>query len=236
MSCAPECYQRVIQQVLEGCEGTHNISDDIIVYGKSQTEHDERLHRVFQRIKSRGLTLNGNKCAFSMDRLVFMGHVLSEKGIGPAAAKAEAIVKARNPENAGEVRSFLGLVNFCARFVPNLATEAELLRELTRSGNKWDKRRQKSFDRVKELMASAQTMAYFNKELETLIQIDASPVGLGAILTQRQENGEFRPVYLASRTLSSVEKRYSQTEKIHWPSCGVVKDSTYICMELLLIS
>ena len=95
MSCAPECYQRVIQQVLEGCEGTHNISDDIIVYGKSQTEHDERLHRVLQRIKSRGLTLNGNKCAFSMDRLVFMGHVLSEKGIGPAAAKAEAIVKAR---------------------------------------------------------------------------------------------------------------------------------------------
>ena len=57
VSCARECYQRVIQQVLEGCEGTHNISDDIIVYGKSQTEHDKPLHRVLQRIKSRGLTL-----------------------------------------------------------------------------------------------------------------------------------------------------------------------------------
>ena len=171
-----------------------------------------------------------------MDRLVFMGHVLSEKGIGPAAAKVEAIVKARNPENSGEVRSFLGLVNFCARFLPNLATEAEPLRELTRSGNKWfwDKRRQKSFDRVKELMASAQTMAYFNKELETRIQVDASPVGLGAILTQRQENGEFRPVYFASRTLS--RRGTPRLKKNHWPSCGVVKDSTYICMELLLIS
>ena len=214
-SCAPESYQRIIQQVLEGCEGTHNISDDIIVFGNTQKEHDERLKKVMQRLRERGLTLNEKKCEFNMDNLVFMGHVLSKKGIGPEDTKVHAVINARDPENPSELRSFLGLVNFCARFVPDLATEAEPLRELTRSKCQWiwDQRRQRAFKRVKELLASAETMAYFDKDLKTQIRVDASNVGLGAILMQVQKDGQVKPVYYASRTLSSVEKRYSQTEK-----------------------
>ena len=120
VSCAPEMYQRVIQQVLKGCDGVRNIHDDIIVHGQTTEEHDKRLEEAMERIQNRGLTLE------------FMGHLLSARGIGPSQAKVEAVTEARQPDSAAEVRSFLGLVNFCARFIPDLATVSEPLRKLTR--------------------------------------------------------------------------------------------------------
>ena len=119
ISSANEMYQYVIEQVLQGCEGARDISDDIIVHGKTKEEHDQRVCKVLERLKGRGLTLNSEKCKFSMDRLVFMGHVLSRKEIAPEEIKVEAILNAKEPENASEVRSFLGLVNFNARFIPS---------------------------------------------------------------------------------------------------------------------
>ena len=214
VSCAPECYQHVIHQVLEGCPGTHNISDDIIVYGRDQAEHDKRLDLVFQRLSSRGLTVNPEKCKFNMTELTFMGHVLSGKGIAPQQSKKEAVLRTKVPETPSDVRSFMGLVNFCARFVPDLATIAEPLRTLTRSKTEWEwtEKHQNAFDELKMRLASAETMAYYNRELETKIIVDASPIGLGAILVQKHGD-HFKPVYYASRTLTDVEKKYSQTEK-----------------------
>ena len=132
VSCAPEMYQRIIQQVLEGCDGVRNIHDDIIVHGQTTEDHDKRLEQAMERIQNRGLTLNKEKCKFHMSELEFMGHLLSTRGAGPSHTKVEAVTEARQPESAAEVRSFLGLVNFCARFIPELATVSEPLRRLTR--------------------------------------------------------------------------------------------------------
>ena len=132
VSCAPEMHQRIIQQVLEGYEGVGNIYDDIIVHGRTVDEHDRRLEKAMERIQDRGLTLNKEKCKFHMSELEFMGHLLSARGIGPTQGKVEAVTEARQPESAAEVRSFLGLVNFCARFIPDLLTVSEPLRKLTR--------------------------------------------------------------------------------------------------------
>ena len=125
-------YQRVIQQFLEGCDGVRNIHDDIIVHGQTSEEHDKLLEEAMERIQNRGLTLNQEKCKFLMSELEFMGHLLSARGIEPSQAKGEAVSEARRPESAVEVRSFLGLVNFCARFIPDLATVSEPLRRLIR--------------------------------------------------------------------------------------------------------
>ena len=122
ISCAPEMYQRVMQQALEGCEGVRNIHDDIIVHGKTAEQYDARLDKALERIQEKGLTLNKEKCKFHMSEIEFMGHLLSAGGIGPTQAKVEDITEARKPESVAEVRSFLGLVNFCARFIPDLAT------------------------------------------------------------------------------------------------------------------
>ena len=104
ISSAPEKYQQVIQQTLQDIEGVHNISDGIIVRGATQEQHDERLRRVMTRLRERGLTLNLEKCQFSMNELTFMGHVLSSRGVRVAADKIKAVVDAREPESVSEVR------------------------------------------------------------------------------------------------------------------------------------
>ena len=215
ISSAPEAYQHIIQQSLSGCPGVRNISDDIIVYGKDQAEHDRNLGQVLQRIVEKGLTLNKDKCLFSVPQLTFFGFKVSSAGIGPDDQKVSAIKDARRPTNPNEVRSFLGLVNYCARFFPNLATEAEPLRKLTRQDCEWEwsDLQETAFNKLKTTLTSDCVMSHYDPKALTELTVDARPVGLGAILTQIGPDGVSRPVAYASRTLSDVERRYSQTER-----------------------
>ncbi|XP_041453694.1 uncharacterized protein K02A2.6-like [Lytechinus variegatus] len=214
LSSASEIYQYAIQQALSGLEGVRNISDDIIVFGKDDKEHDHRLHAVIKRLQEKNLTLNAEKCVFRTPSLTFFGFKISRDGVSAEDAKVNAIRQAKTPSNVQEVRSFLGLVNYCARLIENLASIAEPLRELTRGDTqwKWETRHQRSFDELRNALTSDKVIAHFVTGADTQLRVDASPVGLGAILTQTV-NGITRPVAYASRTLSDVERRYSQTEK-----------------------
>ena len=214
ISSAPELYQYIIQQVIADCDGAQNISDDVFVHGRTAEEHDDRLQKVLECMQRKGLTLNKGKCIYGMDKITFMGHILSDRGIGPTEGHVKAVLEAREPETAAEVRSFLGLVNFSARYIPNLATTAEPLRRLTRKSTKfeWGHAQKRAFNCLKRALANADTLAYFDKDAETQVICDASPVGIGAVLVQKQ-NGESRAVSYASKSLTSVERRYSQTEK-----------------------
>ena len=214
ISCAPEMYQKVLHQVLQEYDGVHNILDDVIVHAPTEEEHDRRFESVVQVLSSKGLTLNRDKCQFKMSHLEFMGHVLSARGIGPTDVKVKAVVDACEPKNAAEVRSFLGLVNFTARYIPDLATVSAPLRQLTKNGEPfvWRLEQQQSFDELKKRLSSAETLGYFDKNAPTKVIADASPVGLGAVLVQ-QQGEELRVISYASRSLSDTERRYSQTEK-----------------------
>ena len=134
-----------------------------------------------------------------------MGLVLSDNGIGPAEDKVKAIVDAREPQSASEVRSFLGLANYNARFIPDFATVAEPLRRLTKKGVHFEfgEEQKNAFNELKRRLSSAETLGYI---------ADASPVGFGAILIQEQQ-GRKRVISYASKSLSALERRYSQTEK-----------------------
>ena len=215
ISCAPEMHQRVIQQVLEGCEGVRNIADDIIVYAPTLEQHDRRLDAVLRRLQDAGLKLNGEKCQFGMTELTFMGHRLSRAGVTATDDKVDAVLRAREPRTASEVRSFLGLVTFLGRFIPDLSTISAPLRDLTKSGVawRWGKQEGDSFSELKRKLADRNVLAYFSQTAETQLVVDASPVGLGAVLLQRQPTGVLQPVEYASRSLSDVERRYSQTER-----------------------
>ena len=214
ISSAPEMYQHIIQQVLTGCDGASNIADDIIVHGKELQDHDIKLRKTLERLKERGLTLSQEKCKFKMPKLTFMGYLLSQKRIGPTEERVKAVKQFRAPSNAAEVRSFLGLVNFSARFIPNLATVAEPLRRLTRKDVpfKWGQEQQNAFEALKKSLEKSETLSYFDKTAKTKVITDASPVGVGAVLVQ-EKDGIDRAVYYASRSLTDVERRYSQTEK-----------------------
>ena len=149
-----------------------------------------------------------------MTQLVFVGLVLTDKDIGPTEDKVRAFVDARESQNASEVRRFLGIANYNARFIPDFATVAEPLRRLAKKGVRFEfgDGQRKAFAELKKRLSSAEIFGYFDKDAKTLIITDASPVGLGAVLIQEQHTVK-RIISYASKSPSDVERRYSQTEK-----------------------
>ncbi|KAK9753862.1 Reverse transcriptase (RNA-dependent DNA polymerase) [Popillia japonica] len=112
INAAAEIFQDTVRQVLVGIAGVINVSDDILVFGKSQEEHDVALESVLERLKQSGLTLNERKCAFKKTSIHFLGFIFSDKGIAPDPKKVEAINNLDRPKNPSEVRSLLGMFNY----------------------------------------------------------------------------------------------------------------------------
>ena len=127
--------------------------DDILVHGKTQEEHDERLREVLQRLQVAGVTLNSEKCRFSQKSISFLGHTINSHGFQPDPDKVIAIQKVRAPANVGGVRRFLGMVNQMSMFAPNLAEVTQPLRELLFKCNQWmwGEPQQRAFSRIKEI-------------------------------------------------------------------------------------
>ena len=126
----------------------------------------------------------------------------------------KSIIDARETKSASEVRSFLGLANYNALFIPNFGKVAEPLRRLTKKGVGFEfgEEQRKAFNELKGRLSSAETLGYFEKDAKTLVIADASPVGLVAMLIKEQQDRK-RVISYASKTLSDVERRFSQTEK-----------------------
>ena len=125
---ASEQYQHEIASAVAGIEGIENISDDIVVHGPDTETHNRRLQQTIERLQECGLTINAEKCLFNTDRLVFMGMLLSEKGIGPTVDRLKAVLEVEEPKSASDVRSFLGLANYSNLFIPHFDKERDALR------------------------------------------------------------------------------------------------------------
>ena len=213
---ASEIFQHTIQNVFNGSSGCKNISDDIIVFGATQKEHDQALENVLQTAKERNLRFGFSKCEFDQKQLEFFGYVFSDEGISPSSSKVEAVKDASVPQNASEIRSFLGLIQYCGRFIPNLATVSAPLRVLTHKDVKWTRtsREQHAFDTLKTLLTTDTVIGYFDYSKNTELHVDASPFGLGAILTQTTPGkDDTKVIAYASRSLTDTETRYSQIER-----------------------
>lgn len=105
----------MIEHVLDGIEGSINISDDVFVFGNDQRDHDEYLAQVLLSLIKHGLTVNLPKCLFNMSRLKFYGMIFSANGMEPDPKRVEALVKLSSPASSGEVHSLLGMVNYNAK-------------------------------------------------------------------------------------------------------------------------
>ena len=213
---ASEELQIKLERVLHNIKGCKNIADDIILFAKSQAELDNILSLILQRLSDHGLTLNLEKCEFDKQEVEFFGFVFSSQGISSSPAKVKAVQQMAAPNNISEIRSFLGMTNFLSRFIPDYAELSAPLRNLTKKEVQWTwgSEQQQSFKKLKSTLCSKYVMSYFTTSKETTIVTDAGPSGVSAILLQHSPNAEdYRVVSYSSRSLSDVERRYSQLEK-----------------------
>ena len=215
VSSAPSIFQRIMETLLQGIPGVCVYLDDILVTGRTIAEHLKHLDTVLGRLQEAGMQLKKKKCAYLLPSVEYLGHVISAEGLCTAESKVEAIVQAPVPRNVSELRSFLGLVNYYGKFLPNLATTLSPLYSLLHRSQRWvwGPSQDKAFAMVKELLQSSRVLVHFDKSLPLVLSCDASPYGVGAVLVHTMPNGDERPVAFASRTLTETERKYSQLEK-----------------------
>lgn len=214
ISLAPEVFQREMSKILEGKEGVICQMDDILVFGESKETHDVRLQSVLNTLKEAGLTLNRDKCEFEKEEVVFLGHVINEKGIQADPEKVKCIRSYPSPKSKRELKRFMGVVNYLGKFTAELAQNTVAMRELLRSNTAWfwGDQQEREFQQVKQVMASTPILTPFEMEKNTRISTDASSFGLGAALLQETSEG-WKPVAYASRSMTQAERRYAQVEK-----------------------
>ena len=224
ITSAPEFFQKKMSSILADLNGVVCMIDDVLVYGSSYKEHDERLNKVLNRLQDAGVTLNKEKCQFRKHCVQFLGQLIDSQGVRPDLAKVEAIQQFKQPTNIKESHRFLGMANHLGKFTPNLAETTKALRDLLTTKNHWmwGQAQQSAFKKIKQCLSSSPVLAIYDPKKMTIVAADASSYGLGGVLTQIQSDGTSRPVAYASQALTSTKECYAQTEKeslaITWAS------------------
>ena len=214
ISSAPEIYQRMMSQILEGLEGVICHIDDVLIHAEEKETHDQLVHAVLKRLHEAGITLN-DKCEFAKSSVKFLGHIIDGSGIRPDPKKLEAIQNYPAPTNVTELQRFMGMVNQLAKFLPNLSKLNAPLRQLLHKEAAWlwDEPQETSFQTIKNKLLTTPVLAHYDPQKPTIIAADACGTGIGAVLLQVQADGSRRPVCFHSRSLSETEKNYATIEK-----------------------
>ena len=210
ITSAPEVFSKRLQELFIDLPGVECLVDDILVHGETDQEHDENVLRLLERCRQVNLKLNKQKVELRVNEVKYVGHVISKDGLKVDPEKVNAIVNMPAPTDVQSVRRFLGLVQYVAKFIPNMADLTAPLRELTKNDVAWhwDKPQKDSFDRLKQVLSSTPVLKFYNLQEDVTISVDPSSKGLGAVLLQNQQ-----PVAFASRALTETQSRYAQIER-----------------------
>uniref|UniRef100_A0A5S6Q5H5 RNA-directed DNA polymerase n=1 Tax=Trichuris muris TaxID=70415 RepID=A0A5S6Q5H5_TRIMR len=208
---AAQTFQRFIDQVLRGITNCFAYVDDILLASASEAEHLQLLTRLFDRLAVYGIKVNPDKCVLGANSLVFLGHLIDCNGIQPSPEKVAAIQRFPKPTTTKQLRQFLGMINFYRRFLPNAAITLQPLDQLvatTRSSVTWTPQANDAFKRAKSILARATLLEHPEPSAQLALMVDASDVGIGAVLQQRID-ATWRPLAFFSRRLQQHQKRYS---------------------------
>ncbi len=221
---APGTFQRLMEYIF-GDERFHSLLlylDDVVVFSSSFQNHLDRLELVLQRLQQNGLKLKLRKCHFFQPEVKYLGHVISASGVATDPEKISAVKEWKIPSTVIELRSFLGFASYYRRFVEDFAKYAAPLHKLVAKlqpsskgararsnsswGNHWDWSCQQAFHTLKEKLIGAPVLGYADFTRPFVLEVDASNLGLGAVLSQEQEGGQRRPLAYASRGLRPTER------------------------------
>ena len=214
VSAAPSIFQRTMETLLQGLPGVCLYLDDILITGKTDQEHLTNLSAVLQKLAAAGMKLRPDKCFFMLQEVIYLGHKISEKGLQPTQEKVRAIVEAPSPRNVSQLKSFLGMLNYYGKFLPNLSTCLAPLYSLLqkRAYWSWGAEQNKAFQESKSMLTSSCILTHYDPTKPLILACDASPYGVGAVLSHKLGEDE-RPIAFASRSMAPAEKNYSQIDK-----------------------
>ena len=215
------------QRLMQNCLGELNLTycliylDDVIVFSDTPEEHLWRMRVVFDRLCEHGLKLKPLKCEVFKSEINYLAHHVSQKGVLPSEKNLESIAQCPPPDTYTKVKSFMGLVGHYRCFIKGFAKIAAPLYDLTSGDNK-DKKSEhvdlspearKAFNHLKAACLQAPILAFpdFNKPF--LLEMDAFGRGLGAVLSQKQADGQYHPIAYASRVMNETEQRYHSNKQ-----------------------
>lgn len=204
-----------MEKLLCNIPGTVCFYDDVVVSGKDNTEVNNRLNRVLKKLNDAGLTLKKGKCKFFSDNVTFLGYFIYKEGLHIPKERIKAITEAPDSKNVQEVEAFLGLVNYYGKFIKNMSFKASALYALHKNNIKfhWGTEQKAAFNKIKKSILSENILVHYNSRWELIIASNASPIGIGAVLSHRLPDGSEKPIAFASRTLTDCEKKYAQIDR-----------------------
>lgn len=214
---APATFQRLMDIVLKPHrQYASAYLDDIIIFSDDWKSHLPKVQAVLNSLREAGLTANPKKCALGLEEARYLGYVIGRGIIKPQINKVEAIQDWPRPSTKKQVRAFLGILGYYRRFVPQFATMAAPLTDLTKGGKavmvSWNPEAERAFQELKVALCNQPVLITPDFKKEFVVQTDASDVGLGAVLSQ-EVGGEEHPVTYLSRKLSPAERNYSIVER-----------------------
>ena len=218
----PATFQRLMQNCLGELNLTYTLIylDDVIVYSCTEEEHLTRLRAMFERFRESGLKLKPSKCNFFCTEINYLGHTVSAKGMEPGVDGIKAIAEMALPRTYTGVCQFLGATGYFRRFIKGYANITKPLNDLLSGANSKLKRcfvwlllaAVVAFQELKLKCMTALVLAFADFHKPFLLETDASGNGLGAVLSQKQEDGCYHPVAYASQGLKGGELRYHSSK------------------------
>ena len=198
--------------------------DDIIKVTRGTKEkHTQKLESVLTKLENEGYKASKKKSKFYLKETVWLGHTIAQDGIRPNKEKTEAINKLNPPTNTKTLKSFLGAIQYFAKFIPNLSEKTDNMRQLLKKNTKWEwtEERNTDFNKIKKELTSQPCLAHYNGNKENIVTIDACGTGLGIALWQKESNGDLKPIAFASRYLNDAEKIFSRRTRTTGGSMGI---------------
>lgn len=215
IASGPGIFQREIENVLRDVNNVVCFLDDIVVTGENDEAHLKNLTTVLTRLNACGFTVKRSKCSFLQENISFLGHKIDKYGLHMSEEKVQAVVNAKTPTNVTELQAYLGLINYYSKFLPNVSTILMPLYEMLHKNVKWNwtERKQEAFVNSKKLLLSAKLLVHFDPNKEVILACDASPYGIGGVISHNDIDGKDKPIAYVSKTLSQAEKGYSQLHR-----------------------